>query len=124
MAYQVLARSASPFVRDARGGRSTSCAALTHALEQQRAAHHAVSLHRHPAAWADDVARILAKALNCETGITAHAVREVPSCLEIDAGRFVDRDRMDAATNTRSTKCRQLLDNAGVRALPGRFKGT
>jgi DNA polymerase-3 subunit gamma/tau len=95
--------------------------ALTHALEQQRL-HHAYLFTGTRGVGKTTLARILAKALNCETGITATPCGKCSSCLEIDAGRFVDLIEVDAATNTKVDEMRQLLDNAAYAPSRGRFK--
>ncbi|MDZ4314839.1 MAG: DNA polymerase III subunit gamma/tau, partial [Azonexus sp.] len=68
------------------------------------------------------IARILAKSLNCESGITATPCGVCSACLEIDAGRFVDLLEVDAATNTKVDEMRQLLENAAYAPTRGRFK--
>ena len=68
------------------------------------------------------LARILAKSLNCETGVTATPCGTCSSCQEIDAGRFVDLLEVDAATNTRVDEMRQLLENAVYAPTRGRYK--
>ncbi|HET7775480.1 MAG TPA: DNA polymerase III subunit gamma/tau, partial [Azospira sp.] len=68
------------------------------------------------------LARILAKSLNCETGISATPCGQCSACQEIDAGRFVDLLEVDAATNTRVDEMRQLLENAVYAPTRGRFK--
>src|SRR5204862_4751138 len=68
------------------------------------------------------LARILAKCLNCETGITAQPCGKCSACVEIDAGRFVDLLEVDAATNTRVDEMRQLLETAQYAPTKGRYK--
>jgi DNA polymerase-3 subunit gamma/tau len=121
MAYQVLARKWRPRSFATLVGQEHVVRALTHALEQQRL-HHAYLFTGTRGVGKTTLARILAKALNCETGITATPCGKCSSCLEIDAGRFVDLIEVDAATNTKVDEMRQLLDNAAYAPSRGRFK--
>jgi DNA polymerase-3 subunit gamma/tau len=121
MAYQVLARKWRPRSFATLIGQDHVVRALTHALEQQRL-HHAYLFTGTRGVGKTTLARILAKALNCETGITATPCGKCPSCLEIDAGRFVDLLEVDAATNTKVDEMRQLLDNAAYAPTRGRYK--
>ena len=68
------------------------------------------------------IARILAKALNCETGVTAEPCGECSACTEIDEGRFVDLIEVDAASKTKVDDTRDLLDNVQYAAARGRYK--
>ena len=95
--------------------------ALTHALTEQRL-HHAYLFTGTRGVGKTTIARILAKSLNCETGITATPCGKCSACQEIDAGRFVDLLEVDAATNTRVDEMRQLLENAVYAPTRGRFK--
>ena len=121
MTYQVLARKWRPRNFAAMVGQEHVVRALTHALEQQRL-HHAYLFTGTRGVGKTTLARILAKALNCETGITPTPCGKCAACLEIDAGRFVDLIEVDAATNTRVDEMRQLLDNAVYAPTRGRFK--
>jgi DNA polymerase-3 subunit gamma/tau len=121
MTYQVLARKWRPRSFETLVGQEHVVRALTHALERQRL-HHAYLFTGTRGVGKTTLARILAKALNCETGITASPCGTCSSCLEIDAGRFVDLIEVDAATNTRVDEMRQLLDNAVYAPTRGRFK--
>ena len=121
MSYQVLARKWRPRSFDTLVGQEHVVRALTHALEQRRL-HHAYLFTGTRGVGKTTIARILAKALNCETGITAAPCGLCGSCLEIDAGRFVDLIEVDAATNTRVDEMRQLLENATYAPTRGRFK--
>ena len=95
--------------------------ALRHALEQQRL-HHAYLFTGTRGVGKTTLARILAKCLNCETGVTAQPCGKCAACVEIDAGRFVDLLEVDAATNTRVEEMRQLLETAQYTPTRGRFK--
>jgi len=121
MTYQVLARKWRPRTFATLVGQEHVVRALSHALEQQRL-HHAYLFTGTRGVGKTTLARILAKALNCETGITATPCGTCSSCLEIDAGRFVDLIEVDAATNTKVDEMRQLLDNAAYAPSRGRFK--
>jgi len=121
MTYQVLARKWRPRSFAAMVGQEHVVRALSHALEQQRL-HHAYLFTGTRGVGKTTLARILAKAINCETGITPTPCGKCAACLEIDAGRFVDLLEVDAATNTRVEEMRQLLENAVYAPTRGRFK--
>ena len=121
MSYQVLARKWRPKSFATLVGQEHVVRALTHALESQRL-HHAYLFTGTRGVGKTTLARILAKALNCETGITATPCGVCSACQEIDAGRFVDLLEVDAATNTRVDEMRQLLENATYAPTCGRFK--
>ena len=95
--------------------------ALTNALTQQRL-HHAYLFTGTRGVGKTTLARIIAKALNCETGITAEPCGKCAPCIEIDAGRFVDLIELDAASNTQVDNMRDLLENALYAPTTGRFK--
>jgi DNA polymerase-3 subunit gamma/tau len=121
MSYQVLARKWRP--RDFTGlvGQEHVVRALRHALEQQRL-HHAYLFTGTRGVGKTTLARIFAKCLNCETGLTPQPCGKCSACLEIDGGRFVDLLEVDAATNTRVDEMRQLLETAQYAPTRGRFK--
>ncbi len=121
MSYQVLARKWRPKDFGSLVGQEHVVRALRHALEQKRL-HHAYLFTGTRGVGKTTLARILAKCLNCETGITAQPCGKCGACLEIDGGRFVDLLEVDAATNTKVDEMRQLLETAQYAPTRGRFK--
>ncbi|HQT27236.1 MAG TPA: AAA family ATPase, partial [Burkholderiales bacterium] len=111
MATQVLARKWRPKSFAELTGQEHVVKALSNALEQQRL-HHAYLFTGTRGVGKTTVARILAKALNCETGITPNPCGKCSACTEIDSGRFVDLLELDAASNTGIDNMREVLDNA------------
>ncbi len=121
MSYQVLARKWRPRNFSTLVGQEHVVKALTHALTEQRL-HHAYLFTGTRGVGKTTIARILAKSLNCEQGITASPCGVCGACTEIDSGRFIDLLEVDAATNTRVDEMRQLLENAVYAPTRGRFK--
>ena len=121
MSYQVLARKWRPKTFAQLVGQDHVVKALSNALTQQRL-HHAYLFTGTRGVGKTTIARILAKALNCETGITATPCGICGACTEIDQGRFVDLLEVDAATNTKVEEMRELLDQAQYMPVSGRFK--
>jgi DNA polymerase-3 subunit gamma/tau len=95
--------------------------ALSNALTQGRL-HHAYLLTGTRGVGKTTLARILAKCLNCETGVTAAPCGTCSACTQIDAGRFVDLLELDAASNTGVDNMREVLDNAQYAPTVGRYK--
>ena len=95
--------------------------ALSNALTQGRL-HHAYLLTGTRGVGKTTLARILAKCLNCETGVTATPCGTCSACTQIDAGRFVDLLELDAASNTGVDNMREVLDNAQYAPTVGRYK--
>lgn len=121
MSYQVLARKWRPKSFETLVGQDHVVRALTNALEQNRL-HHAYLFTGTRGVGKTTIARILAKSLNCETGVTAKPCGVCNACMEIDKGRFVDLIEVDAASNTQVDAMRDLLDNAQYAPTAGRFK--
>ncbi|SFO16849.1 DNA polymerase-3 subunit gamma/tau [Nitrosospira briensis] len=118
---QVLARKWRPRSFSELTGQDHVVKALANALEQKRL-HHAYLFTGTRGIGKTTIARILAKALNCQTGITATPCGICSACMEIDGGRFVDLIEMDAASNTQVEKMRELLENALYAPTVARYK--
>src|SRR4026207_294977 len=121
MSYQVLARKWRPRDFGSLVGQEHVVRALRHALAEQRL-HHAYLFTGTRGVGKTTLARILAKCLNCETGITPAPRGKCSACVEIDGGRFPDLIEIDAATNTGIDEMRALQDNAAYVPVRGRFK--
>ncbi|PTE03013.1 DNA polymerase III subunit gamma/tau [Pandoraea apista] len=121
MTYQVLARKWRPKGFSTLVGQEHVVRALTHALEQQRL-HHAYLFTGTRGVGKTTLSRILAKALNCETGITAQPCGVCKACRAIDEGRFVDYVEMDAASNRGVDEMTSLLEKAVYAPADARFK--
>lgn len=121
MSYQVLARKWRPKSFAEMAGQEHVLRALIHALDQQRL-HQAYLFTGTRGVGKTTIARILAKALNCETGVSSQPCGKCAACLEIDQGRFIDLIEVDAASRTRVEDTRELLDNVQYTPTRGRFK--
>jgi DNA polymerase-3 subunit gamma/tau len=121
MTYQVLARKWRPKSFATLVGQEHVVKALRHALEQKRL-HHAYLFAGTRGVGKTTLARILAKCLNCEIGITPEPCGTCSACQEIDGGRYIDLLEVDAATNTKVDEMRQLLDTAQYAPTRGRYK--
>jgi DNA polymerase-3 subunit gamma/tau len=121
MTYQVLARKWRPRAFDQLVGQPHVVTALANALDSGRL-HHAYLFTGTRGVGKTTLARILAKAINCETGISSRPCGKCRACTEIDSGRFVDLLEVDAATNTKVDEMRELLDTAQYMPVSGRFK--
>jgi DNA polymerase III subunit gamma/tau len=118
---QVLARKWRPRTFAEMVGQEHVVRALENALAQQRL-HHAYLFTGTRGVGKTTLARIVAKALNCETGVTATPCGRCGACTEIDGGRFVDLLELDAASNTQVDNMRELLENALYAPTAGRYK--
>ncbi|EDM67330.1 Hypothetical DNA polymerase III, subunits gamma and tau [Moritella sp. PE36] len=121
MSYQVLARKWRPHNFQQVVGQQHVLTALVNALEQDRL-HHAYLLSGTRGVGKTTIARIFAKSLNCEKGITSTPCGECSTCVEIDQGCYVDLLEIDAASRTKVEDTRELLDNVQYKPARGRFK--
>jgi len=121
MSYQVLARRWRPKTFSELVGQEHVVRALGNALENDRL-HHAYLFTGTRGVGKTTIARILAKSLNCEQGVSAHPCGECSVCREVDEGRFVDLIEVDAASKTGVDDTRELLDNVPYAPVRGRYK--
>ena len=121
MSYQVLARKWRPRTFKELVGQVHVLQALINALDSGRL-HHAYLFTGTRGVGKTTIARILAKCLNCETGVTSEPCGQCSACCEIDEGRFVDLIEVDAASRTKVEDTRELLDNVQYAPTRGRFK--
>jgi DNA polymerase-3 subunit gamma/tau len=121
MSYQVLARKWRPANFQQMVGQEHVLQALVNALDSNRL-HHAYLFTGTRGVGKTTIARIFAKSLNCDTGITSEPCGSCSSCTEIDEGRSVDLIEIDAASRTGVDDMRELLDNVQYAPTRGRFK--
>ena len=121
MSYQVLARKWRPRSFNEMVGQTHVLKALINALDSQRL-HHAYLFTGTRGVGKTTIARIIAKCLNCETGISSTPCGVCSICKEIDEGRFIDLIEVDAASRTKVEDTRELLDNVQYSPSRGRFK--
>ncbi len=121
MSYTALARQWRPKTFAELVGQEHVLRALANALDQNRV-HHAFLFTGTRGVGKTTIARILAKSLNCERGMSATPCGVCASCLEIDAGRCVDLIEVDAASRTKVDDTRELLDNVQYAPTRGRYK--
>ena len=121
MSYLVLARKWRPRTFAEIVGQEHVIRALANALDSGRL-HHAYLFAGTRGVGKTTIARILAKALNCETGMTAEPCGVCSACVAIDEGRFVDLIEVDAASKTKVDDTRDLLDNVQFAPAGGRYK--
>ncbi|MFO7528783.1 MAG: DNA polymerase III subunit gamma/tau [Marinobacter sp.] len=121
MSYQVLARKWRPRTFEDMVGQEHVLQALIHALENQRL-HHAYLFTGTRGVGKTTIGRLLARCLNCETGVTPNPCGQCTSCQEIQDGRFVDLIEIDAASRTGVDDMRELTDNVQYAPTRGRYK--
>lgn len=121
MSYQVLARKWRPSNFAQVAGQAHVLKSLINALDNERL-HHAYLFTGTRGVGKTTLARILAKCLNCETGIKSVPCEECSACKEINEGRFIDLIEVDAASRTKVEDTRELLDNVQYTPSRGRFK--
>lgn len=121
MSYQVLARKWRPRSFKEMVGQSHILRALINALDNDRL-HHAYLFTGTRGVGKTTIARILAKSLNCEQGVSSTPCGKCSTCIEVDEGRFVDLIEVDAASRTKVDETRELLDNVQYAPTRGRYK--
>ena len=121
MSYQVLARKWRPHRFEDLIGQQHVIQALVNGLDQDRV-HHAFLLTGTRGVGKTTIARILAKCLNCEQGVSSTPCGECASCVDVDEGRFVDMLEIDAASKTKVDDTRELLETVQYTPTRGRYK--
>jgi DNA polymerase-3 subunit gamma/tau len=121
MTYQVLARKWRPRTFAELVGQSHVVRPLVNALDHNRL-HHAFLFAGTRGVGKTTLARILAKSLNCETGVSSTPCGKCSACVEVDEGRFIDLIEVDAASRTKVEDTRELLDNVQYAPSRGRYK--
>jgi DNA polymerase-3 subunit gamma/tau len=121
MTYQVLARKYRPRNFQEMAGQTHVLRALINALDQQRL-HHAYLFTGTRGTGKTTLARLLAKCLNCEQGVTSQPCNQCSACQEIDQGCFADLLEIDAASRTKVEDTRELLENVQYAPTRGRYK--
>jgi len=121
MSYQVLARKWRPRTFTEMVGQEHVLRAIINALDNDRL-HHAFLFTGTRGVGKTTIARILAKSLNCEQGVSSTPCGECSACHAIDDGRFIDLIEVDAASRTKVEDTRELLDNVQYAPTSGRYK--
>ena len=121
MSYEVLARKLRPSDFSALVGQEHVVKALSHALDSGRL-HHAYLFTGTRGVGKTTIARILAKSLNCEQGVSSTPCGQCSICLEVQENRFMDLIEVDAASRTGVDDTRELLENAQYMPTRGRYK--
>ena len=121
MSYKVLARKWRPKNFEQLVGQEHVLRALINALDNDRL-HHAYLFTGTRGVGKTTIARILAKCLNCEAGVSSKPCDQCQSCQEVDSGRFIDLIEVDAASRTKVEDTRELLENVQYAPTRGRYK--
>jgi len=121
MSYEALARRWRPRRFEDMLGQEHVLRALTNALDQDRL-HHAYLFSGTRGIGKTTIARIFAKSLNCEQGVSSTPCGECSACKQVDEGRFLDLIEVDAASRTGVDDTRELLDNVAYAPSSGRYK--
>lgn len=121
MSYLVLARKWRPRLLSEVVGQDHVVRTLSHALDNERL-HHAYLFTGTRGVGKTTLARILAKALNCETGVTSNPCNKCTACTGIDEGQFMDLIEVDAASRTKVEDTRALLENVPYQPTAARYK--
>ncbi len=121
MSYQVLARKWRPKTFEEMVGQEHVVQALSNALDNDRL-HHAYLFTGTRGVGKTTLARILAKSLNCEKGVSSSPCGECSICVEVDEGRFADLLEVDAASRTKVDQTLELLENVPFAPIRGRYK--
>ena len=121
MTYQVLARKWRPRFFSEMAGQEHVLKALSNALDRNRL-HHAYLFTGTRGVGKTTIARLLAKCLNCEVGISSVPCGECSSCAEINEGRFIDLIEIDGASNRGIDDIREIIERVQYTPSKGRFK--
>ncbi|ASG67250.1 DNA polymerase III subunit gamma/tau [Francisella halioticida] len=121
MSYQALARKYRPQSFSEVAGQQHALNSLVHALEAQKV-HHAYLFTGTRGVGKTTLGRLLAKCLNCKTGVTAEPCNECENCVAINNNNFIDLIEIDAASRTGVEETKEILDNIQYMPSQGRYK--